>query len=133
MGNHNNLALASLTLNPLAPNPLVPNQSIKGGLYNDKKPSDSEIDYVATCIKAMAHPLRLKILFILTSGKKISVQNLVAKVGTSQSNISQHLLLLKQMGILICERQANKSFYKIENTQISTFIESIRTIFVESK
>lgn len=118
MGNYNNLALDT---------------SSEDFLYNDEKLNNSDIHYAATCIKAMAHPLRLKILFILANGEKVSVQQLVDQVGTTQSNISQHLSLLKQMGILVCERQANKSFYKIKNAQVVNFMDSIRGVFIESK
>ena len=118
MGNYNNLALDA---------------SSEDFFYNNEKLNNSDIHYAATCIKAMAHPLRLKILFILSNGEKISVQNLVKKVGTTQSNISQHLSLLKQMGILVCDRQANKSFYKIATPEVTNFMGSIHAVFVDSK
>ncbi|HAF74649.1 MAG TPA: hypothetical protein DCG21_05365, partial [Gammaproteobacteria bacterium] len=52
--------------------------------------------YIASrSLKAMGHPLRLKILCILAEGTETSVQDLVDLVGTSQSNISQHLSILR--------------------------------------
>jgi predicted transcriptional regulator len=45
----------------------------------------------------MSHPLRLKILCVL-GDKEVSVQDIVENVGTSQSNISQHLAILRDKG-----------------------------------
>ena len=60
---------------------------------------DADITKAARCLKAMSHPLRLKILCLL-GNKSISVQEIVEQVGTSQSNISQHLSILKEKNIL---------------------------------
>ena len=48
---------------------------------------DEDIEQTSRSIKAMSHPLRLKILYSLED-KKISMQDIVEMVGTSQSNIS---------------------------------------------
>ena len=52
------------------------------------------IDMASRVLKAIAHPLRLKILCVLGS-EELSVQEIVDCVGTSQSNISQHLAILR--------------------------------------
>jgi hypothetical protein len=49
---------------------------------------DEDIDRASRSMKAIAHPLRLKILCTL-GNQEISVQDIVERVGTSQSNISQ--------------------------------------------
>ena len=53
----------------------------------------------ARSLKAMSHPLRLKILCTL-GDREVSVQDIVDNVGTSQSNISQHLAILRDKGVL---------------------------------
>ena len=55
---------------------------------------EEDIQQAAQAIKAIAHPLRLKILCVL-GDQEISVQDIVDQVGTSQSNISQHLAILR--------------------------------------
>ena len=57
------------------------------------------IETAARALKAIAHPLRLKILCVLGGGEEC-VQDIVDAVGTSQSNISQHLAILRDKGIL---------------------------------
>ena len=57
------------------------------------------IEQAARAMKAMSHPLRLKILCVL-GDQEVSVQDIVDSVGTSQSNISQHLAILRDKGVL---------------------------------
>ncbi|MEW8396645.1 MAG: metalloregulator ArsR/SmtB family transcription factor, partial [Candidatus Thiodiazotropha sp.] len=59
--------------------------------------TDEDVDRASRSLKAMSHPLRLKILCTL-GGKEVSVQDIVEQVGTSQSNISQHLAILRDKG-----------------------------------
>ena len=51
----------------------------------------------SAAMQAMAHPLRLKIL-CLVNNQELSVLEIVDAVGTSQSNISQHLAVLRDTG-----------------------------------
>lgn len=94
--------------------------------------NDANIDQAARSLKAMAHPLRLKILCILGRSKETSVQDLVDRVGTSQSNISQHLSILRDKGILACRKDANKVYYRISDERILKLMESMRSAFCGS-
>ena len=86
--------------------------------------------YIASrSLKAMGHPLRLKILCILAEGTETSVQDLVDLVGTSQSNISQHLSILRDKGILAARKDANKVFYRIGDDKILALMETTREAF----
>jgi hypothetical protein len=53
------------------------------------------IEMAARALKAIAHPLRLKILCVI-GDQEACVQEIVNAVGTSQSNISQHLAILRE-------------------------------------
>ena len=59
---------------------------------NDEEniPSTEDSELTANALKAMAHPLRWRILCVL-GDDEMAVNQLVEKIGTSQSNISQHL------------------------------------------
>ena len=50
------------------------------------------IETAARALKAISHPLRLKILCVI-GDQEACVQEIVDAVGTSQSNISQHLAI----------------------------------------
>jgi ArsR family transcriptional regulator len=57
------------------------------------------------------------------------VQDIVEQVGTSQSNISQHLSILKEKKILGFKKEANRVYYYIDDKRMSQLIEMMREIF----
>jgi ArsR family transcriptional regulator len=102
-----------------------------------RKPSEDIFDLIgrsenikeaSAAMQAMAHPLRLKILCLVGS-QELSVLEIVEAVGTSQSNISQHLAVLKDHAILVARKDANKVFYRIEDPRILKMISLTREIF----
>ena len=82
----------------------------------------------SAAMQAMAHPLRLKIL-CLVNNQELSVLEIVDAVGTTQSNISQHLAVLRDHGILKSRKEANKVFYRIEDPRVLKMISLTREIF----
>ena len=93
--------------------------------------SQDDIDRASRSIKAMSHPLRLKILCIL-GDYEFSVQDIVDTVGTSQSNISQHLGILKDKGVLVTRKEANKVFYRVSDERTLKLLEMMREVFCSS-
>jgi DNA-binding transcriptional ArsR family regulator len=87
-----------------------------------------DIREASEALKAMAHPLRLKIL-CLVGQNELMVQEIVDAVGTSQSNISQHLAVMRDRGLLASRKQANKVFYRIEDPRILRMIALMREVF----
>ena len=90
--------------------------------------NDDDIARASLSLKAMSHPLRLKILCVLGNAE-ISVQDIVDHVGTSQSNISQHLAILRDKGILACRKDANRVYYRISDNRTLRLIKMMREIF----
>ena len=89
---------------------------------------DEDIDRASRSLKAMSHPLRLKILCTL-GDQEISVQDIVEKVGTSQSNISQHLAILRDKGILASRKDANRVYYRVGDSRTLRLIGMMRDVF----
>ncbi len=89
---------------------------------------DTDIARAAHCLKAMSHPLRLKILCVLGSDS-ICVQQIVDQVGTSQSNISQHLAILRDKNILGSKKEANRVYYFIDDERMLLLIKMMRDVF----
>jgi len=89
---------------------------------------DEDIDRASRSLKAMSHPLRLKILCTL-GGDEVSVQDIVENVGTSQSNISQHLAILRDKGILASRKDANRVYYRVGDTRTLRLISMMREVF----
>ncbi len=90
--------------------------------------NDADIIRAARCLKAMSHPLRLKILCVL-GNSSISVQEIVEQVGTSQSNISQHLAILREKDILGYKKEANRVYYFIDDERMLQLIKMMRDVF----
>jgi len=92
---------------------------------------DEDIDRASRALKAMSHPLRLKILCTL-GDQEVSVQDIVERVGTSQSNISQHLAILRDKGILTSRKDANRVFYRVSDNRTLALIVMMREVFCSS-
>ena len=91
----------------------------------------TDIDIAARSLKAMSHPLRLKILCTL-GDREVCVQGIVENVGTSQSNISQHLAILRDKGILSARKDANKVFYRVGDERTLRLIDMMHEVFCSS-
>ncbi len=89
---------------------------------------EEDIQQAAHAIKAIAHPLRLKILCVL-GDQEVSVQDIVEQVGTSQSNISQHLAILRDKGVLATRKDANRVFYRVGDLRTLKLIGMVRDVF----
>ncbi|PCJ29923.1 MAG: transcriptional regulator [Gammaproteobacteria bacterium] len=76
----------------------------------------------------MSHPLRLKILCGLGK-KELTVQDIVDYVGTTQSNVSQHLAKLRDKDVLASRRDANRIYYRVKDERILRLIELMRDVF----
>jgi len=92
---------------------------------------EQDIQQAALAIKAMAHPLRLKILCLL-GDQEVSVQDIVEQVGTSQSNISQHLAILRDKGVLATRKEANFVYYRINDPRTLKLVGMMREVFCSS-
>ncbi len=88
----------------------------------------SELDHVSRAMRVIAHPLRLKILCTLGSGR-FSVLDIVDRIGTSQSNTSQHLGILRDKGILQSQKDGNRIFYSISDRRTLDIVNMMRDVF----
>lgn len=77
----------------------------------------SNLEDASRSLKAISHPLRLNILCVLGKGE-VSVQDILKTVGTTQSNVSQHLCLLRDKGIVSSRKDANRVYYSIKDETV---------------
>lgn len=100
-------------------------------MTNELIDREEDIQQASQAIKAIAHPLRLKILCVL-GDQEISVQDIVERVGTSQSNISQHLAILRDKGVLSTRKDANRVFYRVGDLRTLKLVGLMREVFCTS-
>jgi ArsR family transcriptional regulator len=89
---------------------------------------EEQVEQASRSLKAMSHPLRLKVLCTL-GDRELSVQELVDEVGTSQSNISQHLGIMRDKGILKARKNANKVYYRVGDSRTLKLISLMQEVF----
>ena len=92
--------------------------------------SEKEEDIVraTNALKAMAHPLRLKILCALQD-EELPVLEIVQQVGSSQSNISQHIDILRTKDIVESRRDGNKILCKVKDREILKLVANMQEVF----
>ncbi len=86
------------------------------------------IETAARALKAISHPLRLKILCVI-GAEEACVQDIVDAVGNSQSNISQHLAILRDKEVLLTRKDANRVFYRVGDPRTLQLIAMMREVF----
>jgi ArsR family transcriptional regulator len=89
---------------------------------------EEHIELAARVMKAMSHPLRLKILCVL-GPNEVNVQEIVEAVGTSQSNISQHLAILRDKGVLRARKDANRVYYRVGDERTLQLLGMMREVY----
>jgi ArsR family transcriptional regulator len=64
---------------------------------------------------------RLKMIRILATEKEVTVSELAARLGISQPAVSQHLRILKMVGLLNPERHGNRTIYRVNIHSLNEF------------
>jgi DNA-binding transcriptional ArsR family regulator len=84
----------------------------------------------AELCKSLGDAKRLMIIHELRSGEK-SVSELSEAVGVNQSNMSQHLAVLRKVGLLNCRRQGSTVYYSLANARITDACDMVRQVLME--
>ncbi len=87
-----------------------------------------EVDELAGLLKAISHPIRLKILCLLQDSE-LSVSSIREQVKTTSANISQHLNILRNQGIIDFRRDANFIYNRISDQRIIELIRTMQHLF----
>ncbi len=85
-----------------------------------------KLSEAADCLKVMAHPVRLRVVDVLTMGD-FTVQQLADICGLPQSQMCGHLRLMQNCGLLTSRRNGRSVYYQISSPQLSALIECVRT------
>lgn len=82
-----------------------------------EKMTEEVLDHVAYRFKLLGEPMRLRILQALRDGEQC-VQDLVEKTGAGQANVSKHLSLLMNNGVVNRRKEGLHVYYFIEDDSI---------------
>ncbi len=89
---------------------------------------DENIAKASKALKAMGHPLRLKILCVIGE-QELPVMDIVKQVGTTQSNISQHIDILREKDIITSRREGSKILCQVRDKNILVLMDAMQQIF----
>jgi len=99
---------------------LLDQDSLAASAFGD--PSSDAPERAAKFLKSLAHRDRLKVLCCLLD-TELPVPAIEAKVGSSQSAVSQHLARLKAEGVLSARRDGRQILYRIADPHVLGVIE----------
>ena len=85
------------------------------------KSPTSEMVPIARMLKALAHPARLLLLRGLLE-RECCVSEVKACLGLSQPNVSQHLKILKEAGLIAGRREKTRICYRIADERITRIL-----------
>jgi DNA-binding transcriptional ArsR family regulator len=93
---------------------------------DDSEQSQRVFAMAAELFGVLSTPIRLHILSSLCNGER-SVSELLEQVGSTQPNLSQHLSVLYQSGILAKRKEGAQVFYRVQSERAVTLCRSVCT------
>lgn len=84
--------------------------------------------FKAEFFKALAHPLRIRILELLRAGP-LSVTQIQEATGAPSSSVSQQLAVLRSRNILATERRGTTIIYRVPDPELFELLDVARSIF----
>ena len=85
---------------------------------------DDLAELIARRFRALSEPMRVKLLDRLRDGEATVIE-LTDLIGTSEQNISKHLGVLGQEGIVARRKQGNFSYYSIADQSVFALCENV--------
>jgi DNA-binding transcriptional ArsR family regulator len=79
--------------------------------------SPAELEILAGRFKILAEPARLQILATLRD-QEHNVQEICACTGLHQGNVSSHLRLMRDAGVVVCRREGIWRYYRVIDTEL---------------
>lgn len=80
--------------------------------------------------KVFSHPKRLQILCLLKAGEQ-GFGDLQEATGLSKANLSQHLTILRQRGVVLARRDGQHLYFRVANPKITQACELMHDVLCE--
>ncbi len=84
----------------------------------------------ASVCRGLADPKRLLIINALRAGER-SVSDLVAELGIPQANVSQHLAVLREKGLVTSRKDGQWAYYSVTSQKIITAMDLLREVMAD--
>lgn len=94
-------------------------------------PPDAPIHEVkAQLFKALGHPVRVRVLELLTDGEA-PVSTLLTDTGLEPSHLSLHLGVLRRGGLVVARREGNAVHYRLAHPSVVALLAAARSFLVD--
>jgi DNA-binding transcriptional ArsR family regulator len=87
-----------------------------------------KVEELSKYLKAIADPTRLNIIKLLNSSKPLCVNAIAKKMNVTQSAISQHLRILRQLNLVFGNRMGYHIHYGINQEELKKNMNLLDTI-----
>jgi DNA-binding transcriptional ArsR family regulator len=84
-----------------------------------------KLELAASKLRAMAHPMRIAIIELLTENKKLTVTEIYERLSIEQASASHHLNILKNKGLLESKRDGKMILYSLKTSVLANVIDCI--------
>lgn len=85
----------------------------------------------ANLFKGLSHPVRVRVLEVLSAVPAVSVTDLIADTGLEASHLSQHLSVLRRHNLVVAERRGSQVFYRLAYPQVADLLRVARGLLLE--
>jgi len=89
---------------------------------------EEKVEEVSALLKSIAHPLRLKILCLLQD-QELTVGEIRETVRTTNANVSQHLTIMRNQGIIVSRKEANLIYNRIADEMAIKLVNILEDLF----
>lgn len=86
-------------------------------------------EFKAALFKAIANPVRIRILEVLRTSGEMTVSEIQQQVGVEPSNVSQHLSILRSHGLVATRREGTSVRYSVAVPDLYGLLDVARVIF----
>jgi DNA-binding transcriptional ArsR family regulator len=100
--------------------------SLNGSRTAPRAMSPQALELVAARFRAMGEPLRLRLLQQLEAGER-SVSELAAVTAATQPNVSKHLKVLQEAGLVQRRQEGNSAYYSIADEMVFELCDMVCT------
>ena len=99
-------------------------------VMNEVTPA-SDVEIAAKLFRGLGDRTRLALLLALLGGER-RVTDLVAEVGTSQANVSNHLSCLRECGLIAARPDGRQTFYRVASEQVEGLLRAAEAVLAET-
>ena len=85
----------------------------------------------ANLFKGLAHPVRVRVLEVLSARTDVSVTELLADTGLEASHLSQNLAVLRRHNLVVAERRGSQVYYRLAYPRVADMLTVARALMIE--